>query len=447
MLTPTISTAKQTNNYTITGFSYTNPNVTITTSTAHNFVVGQQVRLSGINVNTTPTIGTSASITAVSSNTFTFNYGATTPGTYVSGGTVRLDITGNISVSKYINGVYFFGTTQGCYFYSIDGITWESGQVQNSQRMITGIDYDGTTYAICDAYGNIYTSTTLLPNSWTSRATLTATLHGIRWLGGSFNKWVVYGGLTQGTWPDTGGGIWTAPSGGTTWTSQTIGGTASTSGITSLAFDGTQTAILRSGGQLFVTSNAGSTWTGYSTNVSTAPNAIANQIEIMNNQSQTVLYNTAAAKWMAFTTNASSSNLHTSTATSPSLPWTKQIPQTFIKSTYWAASDNNGWGGGDIKNHYTYDSANQRILTYSYTGSSFSAYSYSASPVSINAYEEYYPLTSVQTTNTLPIMNYMNTSIAELVRPYSAVYTNNKWVLGQAMSGYTGASYMFVLLQ
>jgi hypothetical protein len=427
-LTPTTYSMQSPTAFTITGFSYTNPNVTITTSVTHNIVVGQQIAVYGIVHSGTPVIDSTYNVTAVGSNTITFNYGATTPGTYTSGGLVRTRMQGQPSIIKYVNGTYFAATDNGSYFYSSDGINWIPGTVPTTNS-INGIDWDGTTYAVCTYNGQIYTSTTLAPGSWTNRSNLTKSWYGIKWLGGSTNKWIVYGaGSGASTVPGTSGDVYIASSGAATWTAYSVTGSTPSEGWTGLAFDGNQTIALISPSALAVSTNATASFIAYTRDSSYRPNGVSAQLSFPEASScDFVLYNPVAAKWMALMGGANN-YVGMSTAGALSSPWTKMISQTFIRSMYHTTSTS-PFQLTDSRNMMQVDTASGKLLTYTFDAGVFTAYGYNLTPTSLNTLEEFYPLVSVQTSTNIPGMQYFNSATGILSRTGVAGYFNNKWVL------------------
>lgn len=247
--------------YTITGYAYTNPNLVFTTSTAHNFQVGNQIYVTNMAVSGTNPGPTSFVVTAVTSTTFTVNYGATAPGTYTSGGYAYIYVNASSTqwfASKYMNNMYFFGGNGGHVAYSADGKNWTHTNVPNGGNYITAMDFDGTTYAFGDVGGKVFTSTTLAVGSFSDRGTpATGGVYDLKWCGGSINRWIVCGGTTSGGT----GVIAYASSGAATWTGVTVSGT-NTATYSSIAFDGSSTIVVCGG------SNATSTnkTIAYSTN-------------------------------------------------------------------------------------------------------------------------------------------------------------------------------------
>lgn len=413
--------------FTVTGVSYTNPNLTLTIGT-HNLVVGQNIIVMGIITSGTPTIDSSYTITAVAATTITFNYGATTPGTYVSGGLVRLNVQGAPCVLKYINGVYFAATDQGFYFYSSDGITWQTG-AHPGTNPITGIDHDGTTYAICTWDGRIFTSTTLLPNSWTQRAANSHTYHGIRWLGGSTNRWIVWGvGNAASTIPGTSGTALTATSGGVTWTTYTVSGVGAGQGWQTVGFDGNQTVALINSNAIAVSTNATGSFTSVARDSSYRPANTAGVASLTGaTANQIIHWNPVASRWMSLMADTHNYS-GTSTAGAPTSAWTRIISQAFPRSLPYL-SNSSPYHLIDSRNFMQIDAANSRMLTHSFDAGVFTAYSYSLTPTVINTFEEFYPLLSIQSTIGMIGQQYFSASNSIASRPYVAGYLNNRWVL------------------
>jgi hypothetical protein len=437
--------------FVVTGFSYTNPTVTLTIGT-HNIVVGQSIQIQGIVTSSTSVVVSQYTVTAVTATTVSINYGATAPGTYTSGGIVRLFTGGDPISIRYCGGYYIAGTDTGCYFYSQDGVNWLTGQLPNSganTAAFVDVDHDGTTFAVCTTSGDVYTSTTLLSNSWTSRLAVAHTFTGIKWLAGSTSRWIVYGGQVASTYPGTNAIAYTATTATGTWTAYSFSGTAITSGFRSLAFDGVQTVVLFSnGGPMALSNNATVSFVGYAANVTWQPASIAGQLSLVGNASTKVIYNPIAAKWIGLDMNNNNYS-HISTGGSPSSPWTKCVVQSFPRQIPYGASTK-AISHLDSRNIVTVDTASGKMLFYGYSGGNFIVYGYSLTPTSVNSFEEYYPLVSVQTTTQVPNMEYNTNSSSVSTRLAVAGYFNNKWVLFYAnTNSYQGSanSYYVTILQ
>jgi hypothetical protein len=437
--------------FVVTGFSYASPTVTLTIGT-HNFVVGQSIMIQGIVTSSTSVVYGQYTITAVAATTVSINYGATAPGTYTSGGIVRLYSFGDPVSVRYCGGYYFLGTENGCYFYSQDGINWLTGQLPNagvSNAGFVDIDHDGTTFAVCTTNGDVYTSTTLLSNSWTARLAVAHTFTGIKWLAGSTNRWIVYGGQVASTYPGTNAIAYTATTATGTWTVYSFSGTAITSGFRSLAFDGVQTvALFSNGGPMALSNNATVSFVGYAANVTWQPASIAGQLSLQGNSATKVIYNPTAAKWIGL--DMSNNNYsHISTAGSPASPWTKCVVQSFPRQSPYTASSK-AISHIDSRNLVTVDVASGKMLFYGMSGGNFIVYGYSLTPTSINSVEEYYPLVSIQTTTQIPSFEYSSNSSNYSSKLYVAGYFNNKWILFCPVSNnYQGSAntYQVTVLQ
>jgi hypothetical protein len=431
-LTPTTFPISQGTAWTITAMSYTNPNMTLTIGT-HNLVVGQNIQVTGIIQSASPFFSSTYTITAVAATTITFNYGATTPGTYTSGGIVRLVFQGTPCLLKYINGTYFAATDGGSYVYSSDGVNWQSGSYPGTNG-ITGIDHDGTTYAISTYDGRIFTSTTLLPNSWTQRSTLSKSWFGIKWLGGSTNRWVAWGaGNASSTTPGTSGDVIIATSGATSWTAYSITGTTPSEGWYDVGFDGVSTVVFLNSGTLAVSTNGTGSFTGYARDVSYRPANTAGQLQLGGSTScQLIDYNSVAGKWMAFQSTMNN-YVGMSTAGSPGSPWTKVITQTFNRSM-WLDNSTSPYQLVESRNFLQFDSASGKILTHTLDAGVFTAYGYSMTPTSQNTFEETYPLVSIQSAISIPGLQYYNGSNSVAARQYVAGYFNNRWVIFYQMT-------------
>lgn len=443
-----------TNPTAITGYSYTSPNLTYNAA-GHPFLVNHYVVTNGIIQNsTTGTPGRASTVVAVSgSSTFTFNISTTAPGSWVSGGLATFMVGGNPSIAKYINGTYFIGTNAGSYWYSTDAVNWTYGQVPNQANGIVGIDHDGTTYAIAIAGttngGGIWTSTTLTSNSWVQRSTFGGFYIGdIKWCAGSVNRWVAVGSSTS---VYNGGGvrIETASSGAVTWTSQTINGTA-TNAAKAVAFDGSNTVVVNNENEGLIIGSSGATaWTGYASNVTTNPSSnIANQAYLRNGISPAAsIYNPVTGRWLSYNLSTPGLGNVVSTTNALSLPWNKSVAQNFWSANYYAVQDNNS--GHNTRNPIIYDSASQTFKTYSLEGGNFQVFSYSATPTTINTFQEVYPLTGIQTSVNMPSINYRtsNAMASPTTGTYTAVYGNGKWVvLSQMMDSGNFGNYVISVL-
>jgi hypothetical protein len=416
----------------ITGYTYTNPNVTVTTSAAHGFGVGQRVRIIGMITAGTSGIGSTArAITAVgSATTFTFNLGTTDPGAYTSGGVAFADQGSEIVGMRYttVGGRYFILFNRGQYFYSSDAITWNIGFLPDGQK-ITGVDYDGTTFVMCNNNGQIYTSTTAAIGSWTQRFTNASyTFTGVRWCGGNTNRWVAYGNSSGAqTLPGTQAVVVVATTATGTWTAASIGGTNPATGFVSLAFDNNLTIALTAGSQMAVTTNGTGTWTGYSNQVTHSPNDVAGQIGLNGPSSYPLLlWNSVASKWMAIG-SSDNANTGTSTAGSPASPWTKSFSNSFVKGAYFTSGAESTFYL-DTYQHAFIDAATQRIYSWDSHGTGLNIYTYNANPTSINNFVENYPLISVQQVPNVPSGFFQNADTGTSGKRNRAMYGNGKWV-------------------
>jgi hypothetical protein len=423
--------------FNVSTFSYTNPNVTITTTTNHNFTVGNQFKITGMTTNGTAGLGnTNGTVTAVTANTFTFNFGATSPGSYVSGGVVYLspgnDTTGMIYTT--VGGVYFILFDTMMYYYSSDAINWNLGFLPGTNGRVVGVDYDGSTYVALTQQGQIFSSTTAATGSWTQRYSSTVTFTGVKWCGGNTNRWVAYGnGSASNTFPGTDGRIVVTSTATGTWTDATIGGTSVATGFVSLGFDGNQTIVLGAGGQIAVTTNATSTWTGYATGVTTQPNSVANQIELGGAGSYPLIFwNSTASKWMAMG-SSSSSTQGISTSTSPTLPWTKTVVHNFVRGAFFSTSV--AESNLTAQQFVHFDSVNQRFYSWDAQGPAFNIYTYNANPTSLSTYVEQYPLISIASAPNIPNSIFQNAATAVGAKRPKAVYGNGKWVFYIPLSG------------
>ena len=438
-LTATYITPPWTTQFNITGFTYTNPNVVFTTSTTHNFAVGQTVKITGMTTTGTAGLGnTTQTITAVTGTTFTVNFGATNPGAYTSGGVAYLypgtTCTGMFYTS--VGGVYFILFENNMYYYSSDAVTWNVGYLPGTNCRVTAVDFDGTTYVMVNNQGLIFTSTTAATGSWTQRFSGTWTFTGVKWCGGNTNRWIAYGvsNATQ-TAPGTGGGILVASTATGTWTQATVGGSGNPSnGFVSLGFDGNQTIIVAAGSVLAVSSNATTSWTSYSNANTWQPNSTAGQIELVGPSSYPfVLWNSTASKWMAIGSSASQTG-GSSTAGSPASVWTKTIANGHVKGAYFTS--------GSEADFYltanqpvTFDSVNQRLYSWDIQGSSFNVYTYNANPTAVGTYLEYYPIISIASAPNVPTTLFQSDAAISSGKRFRAVYGNGKWIFFTPLTG------------
>ena len=418
--------------YTITAHSYTNPNSTFTTSTNHNFQVNHRVTITGINQAGTsaPLNSTGYVITAVTANTFTINIGATTPSTYSGGGVVYLDISGNPQGAKYINGTYILWLANyGAYFYSSDAINWNQGNLPISSSRITCVEWDGNTYLFGTEANGIYTSTTLLPNSWTQRTTFGGfTVNEIKWCAGSVSRLVAVGSNVANDPQGTGGRIETALQGGGSWTNQTITGTFGANSFKSIAFDGNSTIIAQTdaSGIAISTSGAGS-WTGYAAASTQQPDGNANN-GLKNSSANILFWNTQASKWVGFRKQAAGITGGVSTAGSPSSTWTKEVTN-YAYSNVWYSTSDRTYGVPNTSNAVTYDQQNGKFYTYTSSMGNFVVYTYNATPVSLNAHQEYYPLISIASADNAITTQTFSAATTLSTFPSSVFcYGNGKWV-------------------
>lgn len=434
--------------FAISGFSYTNPNVTVTTTTNHTFQVGNIITMIGVVQNgTTQLQSGSRQITAVTANTFTYNLGVTAPSTYVSGGIVMLNASGDPHISAYLNGRYILALGQGTYAFSQDGINWTIGQVPSAGQQITSMTYDGTNYIFACGTQGIWTSSNLAQGSWTQRSTFGGFfVHHVAWYGGNIQRSVAVGS-NDTTVAGTGGRIETATVGGTSWTNQTISGTASTQAYRGSDWDGNNTIIATPTSAAMAISTAGAgSWTGVAQTSTTRPGSTAN-IPTMNfNSTPMVRWNPTAAKWMSFSDNSNSTGGVSSTTT-PSSPWTKGIPQDFFTGKAYSSSGGNG--NGSMYNLNQIVIADGFIYTTRFDGPELQIFKWSATPTDINTHIEIYPLVDFIRTSKIPTQQMQNSATGITGTSYSVVYGNGKWVVCQSNNQQNGlaANYTVTILQ
>ena len=427
-LTTTYRVPNQQATYTITGFSYTNPNVTFTTSAAHGFQVGMAVVVTGVGqVGSTNNVNSTYTINAVASTTFTVTIGATAPSAYSSGGRVTNYFTSADypNGGRYVNGVYFVSVGPN-YFYSTDTITWNSGSLPTSEP-ITSIDWDGSVYAVSVGTSGIYTSSTLAQGSWTRRSTFGGFFcHEVKWCAGSVSRWVAVG--STDTSP-TGAGtrVETATSGGVTWTSQAITGTNNYATY-SLAFDGSNTILgfNESNGALVSTSGAGS-W-AFTSNLNSYYSIASNQRFGYVNTPSFGFYNTVNSRWYAMQGGSGTTYTFSSTAGAPNTYWQRSSSQHFPGQIPFR--QNNSWYNGLYNGMLHLDLANGRFFTAQAIGGTLNISTYSATAVEYGTYQEYFPITGTSYASLIPSIRQQSTS-AFSPNQTSISYQNGKWIVLQ----------------
>lgn len=430
-LTPSYYIPNHTTSYNITGFSYTNPNITVTTSTNHNFQVGNYIVITGVlQAGATANINSTYSISAVTANTFTVNVGATAPSAYSSGGVVTIYMTSADSPNggKYVNNTYFVSVGPN-YFYSTDGITWNMGQIPTSNP-ITSIDWDGTVYAVSAGTSGIYTSSTLAQGSWTKRSTFGTNFfcHEVKWCAGSVNRWVAVGsGDTNPTGSST--RVETATSGAATWTNQTITGTNSYATY-SLAFDGSNTilGVNESSGALVSTSGATS-WT-FTTNANSYYFLAANQGFGWATAPHYGFYNTVNSRWYAFSGSSGYTSSYSSTSGAPNSFWQRSSTQHFPATVPFRGNQN--YYNGIYNGMLHLDLANGRFFAAQLQGGTLNILTYSATSVSYGTYQEYFPITGSSYSPVIPLTRWQSPSGTPIgVTQTSVTYQNGRWIVLQ----------------
>ena len=168
---------------TITSLTRSGTTATATLSTAPGFVVGQRVKVSGA-IQTQYNV-TSALITAVSGNTFS----------YAVSGSPASPATGTIKVQPY--GISYNGTT---------AIVWlpNNGYTSGHWVNVTGASpstYDGV-YQITGVTTNTFTYTMSSTPTGTAAGTITVQQCGITYSGTTATVWLANNGYTSGEWVD-----------------------------------------------------------------------------------------------------------------------------------------------------------------------------------------------------------------------------------------------------
>ena len=437
--------------YAITGYSYTNPNITVTTSTAHGFAVGQRITLWNMVVSGTNPGNNTYTITAVTSTTFTFNYGATAPGTYSSGGYVSFagsspNSTSSVMTSYYLNGTYIHTCgDSGTYVYSTDGVNWSWNQVPGnatSTQGIASIAYGNSTFVFSMVANttNVY-STTSLATVPTARAhNLGSESAQVIWCGGTINKFVLVGGAAAGT----SGTISTSPD-GTTWTLQTIGG-SNTISLSSVAFDGANTIIaVGYNGSNIINSANGTSWTGY-TAASTVSGADGS-----NYRGNGIRYNTVASRFETYyATSGAGSQFSASTSSGTSTgTWTYSSEQR-IPTHASITSLSTFPGQATIGSRYVqFDTTNNYIYTWSAAGgfgSQISIYKFAMAQTLVSSTNRYiHALSGIISVNGLIPSSTLATNITTIADYFwnlSYVWGNNKHSFCQPMSGLASNVYV-----
>lgn len=432
-LTTTLRVPNGPSSFNITGFSYTNPNITINTSAAHNFQVGNYVVVSGVVQASTVSINTTYTVTAVTATSFTASFGATAPSTYTSGGVASVYFSGGGSPNggKYLsNGVYVL-TDGPNYFYSSDaGVTWNSGQIPSNANYITSIDYDGTTYVVSAGTSGIYTSSSLAQGSWTNRSNFGGFhCNGVVWCAGSVNRWVAFG---SGDSDGLGGSARvevTATATGS-WTNQTLTGTNSAAGM-ALVFDGTSTIWIPTlgSGPLVSTSGAGS-W-AFTTSALSYNNIGANQGYGITSTPYYGFWNSVQSRWVGFSGSVGYMGGLTTTSGAPNTYWQRQSKQNFMLCGPWRASGR--YANAAHMNAIVPDLVNSRFFVAKISGGTFNIITYSATSTVYNTYQEFFPITGVAYAPNM----FTEIRITSLSSPtndntrYGQVYGNGKWCLLQ----------------
>ena len=361
-----------------------------------------------------------------------------------------MDVTGNPQGAKYINGTYILWTANyGTYFYSSDATNWNQGNLPLASSRITCVEWDGTTYLFGTEANGIYTSTTLLSNSWTQRTTFGGfTVNEIKWCGGSVNRLVAAGSDTANNPEGTGVRIEIATQGGASWTNQTISGTSPATSIRSIAFDGTSTIIGQTNGAGIVISTSGAgSWTGYTAANTQRPEGNGNN-GLKNSSANVLFWNVQAGKWVGFEKYSQGISGGVSTAGSPSTVWTREITN-YGYSNVWFSSADRTYGNIVSNNAVTYDQENGKFYTYTSSMGNFAVYTYTAVPVVLNAHQEYYPLTSVASAdNALTTQTFSAATTLSTFPPSVFCYGNGKWVgLSVGQNNGNAQDYIFSVYQ
>lgn len=435
-LSPTYSWLPQHPGWAVSSYSYVNPNVTVTTTANHNIQVGNTIFFKGVtSTATTNNFGSSYNVTAVTANTFTFNYGATTPSTQ-SGGTARLYGINNANVAFYLNGRYIFAFGN-YYVYSTDGVNWDAGQLPTNGTSITSAAFDGTTYIFAAGTSGLWSSTTLAQGSWTQRSTFGGFFcHDVKWYGGGINRFVAIGSSTASA-NGAGGRIETALSGGATWTNQTLGGTVNQA-LRNSAWDGSNTIIAVHQNGIVVSTAGAASWTGYLNNVTTQPNmsGAAGAPNLNDSNGNDAIYwNPTAARWMTIASASGSFYGNTSTTT-PTTYWTRQCFQDFFTGKAFTTTGSDGSGNATAMNILTFDGS--FIYTWKYDGGDFQVMKWSANPTVLDTNTEIYPLTGILTGKSMPAFVRPSSATGAITGGLiAAVYGGNKWVTVQTSNNTT----------
>jgi hypothetical protein len=422
-LTTSVRAVTPETHFVITGFTYANPNVVFTTSTNHNFQIGNVVKVNGVTLNGSTlvtSINSSRTITAIpAANQFTVNLGATTPSTYLSGGTASITTDGEPCGYKFINGTHIFFSTQGTYTYSTDAITWNVGQVPCSQNTITGVDWDGTTYAFLVAFSGVYTSTTLAPGSWTNRNTFgTQYMNEIKWCGGSVNRWVAVGS-TDTTYNGAATQIYTATSGAVTWTLQTITVASGTNSAAArgIAFDGTNAIMVFKPSGYIYSPTGGGSWTHYDQNPT-------NSYMRPNPSMSLGWWNAANSRWYGF--GASQSQVYAFMSTGSPTTGMNKHGNCLI---YSSAPHQEANFANSLALGYLYpDLTNNRFYSAISEGGILNITTWNATPTSISSTGDYFvPTSTTNAPNFLPGLLRSASGTAQAAQ-HVIGFGNSKWV-------------------
>lgn len=451
-LTTTLRVPNQPTTVNITGFTYANPNVTVTTSAPHNFQVNNTISIAGVlHAGATANINSTQTISAVPSATqFTFNIGATAPSAYTSGGQVTIYFSSGSQANggKYFsNGVYFL-SAGCCYFYSSDGgVTWNSGQVPSNGNPITSADFDGTTYVVSCATSGIYTSPSLAQGSWTQRSAFGGFYcHAVKWCAGSVNRWVAMGSNTSG-YNGAGSRVETATTATGSWTSQTITGTNG-SATYSMAFDGSNTILgFTEGSGPLVSTSGASSW-AITTNANSYYNLATNQGFGWVDSWDFGFWNSVNSRWYGFVGYSGQVYGLGSTSGAPNTFWQRASAQHFpIYATY---ASNAPWMNADYLNVLVPDFANNRFFCAMISGGVFNVITYSATPTVIDNTKEFFPITGVASApGMLPqVRNSSHSGTTLNWNNYGLVYGNGKWIiLHPSGSQYYASSYLIAVVE
>ena len=437
-LTTTVRQAPE-QHFTITGFTYANPNITFTTSTNHNFQVGNAVKVNGVVLTGTTSVTSvngSQTITAVpAANQFTANIGATAPSTYSSGGTASLYTNGEPNGYKFVNNTHVFFTTNGTYFYSTDAITWNVAGIP-TDRAITGIDWDGTTYAISTSTSGIWTSPSLAQGSWTQRTAFGGFYcSDIKWCGGSVNRWVAVGS-SDTTYNGAATKIEVAPSPATTWTNQsitTVSGSNS-SAASSVTFDGSQGIIVRKPGGYVHSATGAASWNHYDNfNVNTYYRPAVS--------ATFGWYNSSDSKWYGFALG--NSQVFGFMSMSNPVSGHTKVGNAIILSSHPSFATN--WYNPLIGGALFPDLSNNRFFSAHAAGGVLNITTWNSTPVSISSTNEYFvPISQSYAPNFLSTaMRLASTTLAS--SHHVIGYNNGKWLGLQRYSSTTDSATGFLI--